>query len=77
MGVLLSPGEGAVPAMAFFTPPSAARPTHLLSGSADGSVSIWRAGKSWDHLKLMKGHKGGVNGLAVHPSGLVALSVAR
>jgi WD40 repeat protein len=30
----------------------------------------------WEHLKQMKGHKGSVNSLAVHPSGRLALSVA-
>lgn len=52
LGILLSPGEGAVPALCFFTPEGAASPSHMFSGSADGSVSIWRAGKAWDHLKV-------------------------
>lgn len=37
---------------------------------------MWRAGGEWEHLKLMKGHRGAVNALAVHPSGRLALSVA-
>lgn len=32
---------------------------------------------SWDCLKSMDGHKGGVNSLSVHPNGSVALSVGR
>ena len=35
------------------------------------------AGGEWQHLKVMRGHKGAVNSLAVHPSGKLALSVAR
>jgi protein MAK11 len=38
LGFLMSPGEGAVTALAFFTPAGAYNPTHLLSGSADGSM---------------------------------------
>jgi hypothetical protein len=38
LGFLMSPGEGAVTALAFFTPAAAYNPTHLLSGSADGSI---------------------------------------
>ncbi len=34
-------------------------------------------GGSWDCLKTMEGHKGGINSLSVHPSGSVALSVGR
>jgi WD40 repeat protein len=42
----------------------------------DGGIAIWRAGGEWEHLKMMKGHRGAVNALAVHPSGRLALSVA-
>jgi WD40 repeat protein len=48
----------------------------MFSGSADGSIAVWMAGGGWEHLKLLKGHKGWVNSLAVHPSGRLALSVA-
>ncbi|KAL6765140.1 WD40-repeat-containing domain protein [Haematococcus lacustris] len=77
LGFLMNPGEGAVPCLQFFCPqgPGAA-PSHMLSGSADGSIAIWQAGCNWQHLKQMKGHKGAVNGLSLHPSGRVALSVA-
>lgn len=78
MGFLMNPGDGAVPCLALFTPATApASPTHLFSGSADGSISVWGVGADWQHLKSMRGHKGAVNSVAVHPSGLLALSVAR
>ena len=57
LGFLMNPGEGAVTAVAFFTPAGAAAPTHLLSGAADGSIAVWGAGGDWDCLKLLKGHK--------------------
>jgi WD40 repeat protein len=76
LGFLVNPGQGAVTAVALFAPPARAAPTHLLSGGADGGVAVWRAGGAWEHLKLMRGHSGGVAALAVHPSGALALSVA-
>ena len=57
LGFLMSPGEGAVTAVAFFTPAHAGTPSHLLSGAADGSIAVWAAGGDWDCLKLLKGHK--------------------
>ncbi|ORX90749.1 WD40 repeat-like protein [Basidiobolus meristosporus CBS 931.73] len=49
--------------------------SHMLSGSEDGTVCIWRT-KDWECLKTMKGHKGRVNSISVHPSGKLALSVS-
>lgn len=57
MGFLMSPGDGAVSAVRFFAPALGAAPSHLLSGSADGSVSIWAASADWDCLKTLPGHK--------------------
>jgi WD40 repeat protein len=74
-GFLVNPGTGPVTAAALFTPPGRAAPTHLLSGGADGALAIWRSGGGWEALKLMRGHRGAVNGLALHPSGRLALSV--
>lgn len=73
----MSPGEGAVTALAFFTPPAAAAPSHLLTGAADGSLTVWSAGGGWEAMKVLRGHRKEVAGIAVHPSGLLALSVAR
>ncbi|KAK9766846.1 Protein mak11 [Basidiobolus ranarum] len=49
--------------------------SHMLSGSEDGTVCIWRT-KDWECLTTMKGHKGRVNSVSVHPSGRLALSVS-
>ncbi|KAJ3550378.1 hypothetical protein NMY22_g519 [Coprinellus aureogranulatus] len=50
--------------------------SHLLSASEDGSLCIFRA-RDWAVLRALKGHKGRVNAVAVHPSGKVALSVGK
>lgn len=57
LGPLMSPGEGAVTALAFFTPAGKLMPTHLLSGAADGSIAVWASSGGWDCLKVLKGHK--------------------
>src|ERR1700722_16969431 len=48
--------------------------SHLLSASEDGTLCLFRA-RDWVVLRSLKGHKGRVNCVAVHPSGKVALSV--
>ncbi len=77
LGFLMNPGDGAVPCLTFFSPRPGAAATHLFTGSADGSISIWQAGGEWEHLKIMRGHKDSVNSVSVHRSGKLALSVAR
>ena len=62
--------EGTVTSVAFFGG------THMLSGGEDGGVCIWNA-KTWDNLKVLRGHRGRVNDLAIHPSGRLAVSVGR
>ena len=49
---------------------------HLVSASEDGTLCIFRA-RDWILLRSMKGHKGRVNSVAVHPSGKVGLSVGK
>lgn len=49
---------------------------HLLSASEDGTLCLFRA-RDWAVLRSLKGHKGRVNCVAVHPSGKVALSVGQ
>ncbi|KAF9436475.1 p21-activated protein kinase-interacting protein 1-like protein [Entomortierella beljakovae] len=49
--------------------------THMLSGSDDGKICVWRS-KDWECLKIMKGHQSSVHSIAIHPSGKIALSVA-
>jgi protein MAK11 len=77
--------EGAVTCLQFHGPrgaggaPVSNHPTHLLSGSEDGSIFIWDT-DSWIHLKTMrskKDSKGAVNDLSIHPTGMMALSVDR
>lgn len=50
--------------------------SHLLSASEDGTLCLFRA-RDWAVLRTLKGHKGRVNSVAVHPSGKVALSVGK
>ncbi|KDQ61940.1 hypothetical protein JAAARDRAFT_31433 [Jaapia argillacea MUCL 33604] len=51
-------------------------PSHLLSTSEDGTLSLFHT-RDWSVLRTLKGHKGRVNSVAVHPSGKVALSVGK
>ncbi|RDB18437.1 p21-activated protein kinase-interacting protein 1-like [Hypsizygus marmoreus] len=50
--------------------------SHLLSASEDGTLCLFRA-RDWSVLRALRGHKGPVNSVAVHPSGKVALSVGK
>lgn len=50
--------------------------SHLLSASEDGTLCLFHA-RDWTVLRILKGHKGRVNSVAVHPSGKVALSVGQ
>ncbi|KAL6309384.1 WD40-repeat-containing domain protein [Sparassis latifolia] len=50
--------------------------SHLLSASEDGTLSLFHS-RDWSVLRSLKGHKGRVNSVAVHPSGKVALSVGK
>eukprot|EP00730_Choanoeca_flexa_P000716 TRINITY_DN1030_c0_g1_i1.p1 TRINITY_DN1030_c0_g1~~TRINITY_DN1030_c0_g1_i1.p1 ORF type:complete len:504 (+),score=133.12 TRINITY_DN1030_c0_g1_i1:61-1572(+) len=49
---------------------------NMLSAAEDGTIAVWDA-QSWDHLKVLRGHKGAVNDIAIHPSGKFCLSVGR
>ncbi|KAG6549657.1 hypothetical protein Mapa_008636 [Marchantia paleacea] len=70
--------QGAVTCLDFLKPEVSHlnRPTHLFSGSEDGTICIWDT-DSWIHLKTMKSHKTAVNSLSVHSSAKVALSVEK
>ncbi|CAG8495795.1 12151_t:CDS:2, partial [Racocetra persica] len=61
--------EGSITTIQFYNK------THMISGSEDGTVCIWRT-KDWECLKVLKGHKGRVNSVDIHPSGKIALSVS-
>ncbi|KAF7726718.1 hypothetical protein EC973_008492 [Apophysomyces ossiformis] len=48
---------------------------YMLSASDDHTICLWRT-KDWEYLKTLKGHKGRINSLAIHPTGKIALSVS-
>jgi protein MAK11 len=50
--------------------------SHLLSASEDGSLTLFHT-RDWTVLRNLKGHKGRVNCVAVHPSCKLALSVGK
>jgi WD40 repeat protein len=50
--------------------------SHMISGSKDGAVLLWRC-SDWVCLDSMRGHKAAINGIAIHPSGRIALTVAQ
>jgi len=50
--------------------------SHMLSGSDDGTICIWKS-KTWELEKILKGHKGAINSISLHPSGRLALSVSK
>lgn len=77
LGYIVNSGRGGVTSLALFVPQGSYTPTHLISGSDDGTVAIYQAGGSWELLKTMKGHKKSVNSIAIHPSGQLALTVSR
>jgi protein MAK11 len=77
LGFLMNPGEGAVSSLVFFTPKEGYSPTHLLAGCSDGTISVWRAGGGWECMRTLRGHRGEVSSIAVHPSGCLALTTAR
>lgn len=49
---------------------------HVISGSEDSTLCVWNVSK-WNCLKTLKGHKAGVNGVSIHPSGGLALSISK
>ena len=68
MGALHS-HAGAVTCLQFFGK------QHLLSGSDDGTLRIWRV-SDWACLHILGGHKAGVTSIAIHPTGRLALSTS-
>jgi hypothetical protein len=47
--------------------------THLLTGSEDKTIVVWRT-KDWVSLSTLRGHREKLSALAVHPSGKLALA---
>ncbi|CAM9328553.1 unnamed protein product [Ectocarpus sp. 12 AP-2014] len=62
--------NGTITCMEFY------KSTHLLTGSEDHTVCIWRV-HDWALLHVLGGHKAAVTSLSIHPSGRMALSVSR
>lgn len=77
LGFLMNPGEGAITALSFFTPKNSFYPTHLLAGCTDGTLSIWIAGQGWQCMKTLRGHRQEVSSIAIHNTGLLALTTSR
>lgn len=63
-------GSGTITHLSF------ASQSHLISASEDGTIALFHA-RDWTVLLTLKGHKGRVNSVAVHPTGKVALSVGK
>ena len=50
--------------------------SHLLSGSGDNSICVWRT-SDWLCMHKLGGHKGSITSVAPHPSGKLAVSTAK
>jgi protein MAK11 len=48
----------------------------MFSASEDGMINVFQV-KDWIPVRTLKGHKGRVNSIAIHPSLKVALSVGK
>lgn len=77
LGFLVNPGEGAITALAFFTPKNSFYPTHLLAGCTDGTLSVWIAGQGWQCMKTLRGHRHEISSIAIHQTGALALTTSR
>ncbi|KAH9796331.1 WD REPEATS REGION domain-containing protein [Citrus sinensis] len=76
LGAIHHHESSSVTSLAFYTPQNLSVPRNLFSTSADGFVSIFDA-DPFVLLTSVKVHKKGVNDLAVHHSGKLALTVGR
>eukprot|EP01134_Creolimax_fragrantissima_P005620 CFRG5620T1 len=70
LGELLMQHEGTITKLQFF------KKTHMISTGQDGQICIWRV-KDWECYKVLRGHKGEVNDLAMHNTGRLMLSVGK
>jgi len=50
---------------------------YLISGSEDNNVVVWKTKPKYEVLKTLRGHKGPVESVAMHPSGKIALSTGK
>lgn len=77
LGSVLLHDSASVTSLKFFTPASQSSfPRNLIAGADDGSVCIFDV-DPFVNLYIAKVHKKSINDVAVHPSGKIALTVAR
>ncbi|CAI9726809.1 p21-activated protein kinase-interacting protein 1-like [Octopus vulgaris] len=50
--------------------------SHLFTCSEDGTMCLFQT-VTWECLRVFRGHKAGINCLAVHPSGKLAFTVSK
>lgn len=62
--------EGSITGLSFYGK------KYFFSSSEDGTIGVWQVGR-WECLRTLKGHKGCVNCVSIHPSGKLALSVGK
>ncbi len=73
-GELKTPSNLETPTCSSFAPPDDPSPTHVLIGLSSGKIVIYRK-KDWSIQHILACHdEKGVNSIAVHPSGKMALS---
>lgn len=73
-GELKTPSNLETPTCSSFAPPNEPSPTHVLVGLSSGKIVIYRK-KDWSIQHVLACHdEKGVNSIAVHPSGKMALS---
>jgi len=46
----------------------------FLSSSNDGIIGIWNSGHKWEMIGKLKGHKGSIDEISIHPSNKILIS---
>ncbi len=74
IGEVKTPSDLGTPTCSSFAPPNDPSPTHVLVGLSSGKIVIYRK-KDWSVQHILACHDDkGVNAIAVHPSGKMALT---
>lgn len=60
--------QGSVTAMKFYLD------KWLITGGGDGKLYIFNKSKDWEDMRELKGHKGEINAISIHPSGKLGLT---
>ena len=71
-GEIRTPADFGTPVCSAFAPPTK-QSTHCVIGFASGKICIYKK-RDWSVQHVLVGHEGGVESLAVHPTGKLALS---